>query len=1282
MPVRLARLRIAAFFGARNLFRFGAIWPTIVRALKRHQCRAPLILGSLIIIAAFCAPDSALAANVHFRYVNPLGGAPWTNSFRIQACGSNVLADGSPPQTVGLPLRLFPDTNGEVIATNLQINWYKDLDHNIIFQVDDSSSTLYDVTNLWQSGFNLFVVRRFGTNPPPNFNQITNALGYQPAQFSDTNGFIRLVQATNVATAFTLASSNSLYSDYTTKIAVVSALIGTTSNFLYGDYTTKIAAVTAAGITNIYPTNLAGVLIVGHRAYIGTNYEAPGSALAIGLQATNFTMAVSNALSAQITAGGVNASTATNIAAFQAQGVTNGFIAKLDATNIFNAKFLAPSNTLAALSVTNAYGTNLPTVLYTGQRLYIPTNWDVAGAAVLKMATNNGISWNQNLLNPSANFSNLFSLKSSYPVIYDDNSGLMLLTNAQGNYMSIDLPGDEIDFVGGGIITAFNLDMTLGAPTINVGTAMNLNNNSAVIQDRFGTLIVNGARLANFNTVSNTGIYYGNGAGLTNLPISAISTNGSTALQIHASVGGVSVWTNVTTALGYTPPTLAQTTNIAAGQVGIAAGITNAYGTNLPNGLVTGQRIYFPTNFDTLGGSNFLFGRIGVTSNFLATSTGTASNFLATSSAASSNFLQLEKVNATNGAAFGLTASNTALMGNVSFGPSGLATNIIGNTTNYLFFINAGSGVATNGALVWHNTLGVYTNWQNGSILTNNGSAWLYQTNGVTLYSLSGASPVGTYSAISGALPAPTAVYTAAINDHMVMLGYFSVSNLQATFTNIFTNAIGIASNNAIANAGGFGTNTRLYSLTGVWNWPEQSISASGGLSFNFASAASGQANTNNGSGFGAAILSGATNRLLLDGGGVIAGGIWNTLSGGAGNADVIVGGSWNGIVGSAGISSIDANFLGGGFSNNIASVSAFSFLGGGLKNKLVGSYAVNLGGTANTNVADGSVILGGATNSVTGAWSIAAGRNVKLSNDNSFAWSDGTIVTSTVPNQFLIAGSNGLSVLVGGITVTNFNTNTAVQAVGVTATGALTTNGVPGGGGGGSGTVTSVAQTVPQGFAISGSPVTTSGTLAITRSGGNDNYLGGGATNIGRLEATNLTVYGGFTNASLTASTLLQADANKKIISIANPTVSSVLTNLNGVIGYAPLLDASALTASAHIKTGATTNLISSEDATGYTNTVAHTHAGTSTNLTATFNGTLQSYTVTNGPDIWFNFAGANGSVSYRITAASFSVLHFPYVPTWLAGSNSVVTNGVLSLTSYGGTNAAQLVVSLREKQ
>jgi hypothetical protein len=53
----------------------------------------------------------------------------------------------------------------------------------------------------------------------------------------------------------------------------------------------------------------------------------------------------------------------------------------------------------------------------------------------------------------------------------------------------------------------------------------------------------------------------------------------------------------------------------------------------------------------------------------------------------------------------------------------------------------------------------------------------------------------------------------------------------------------------------------------------------------------------------------------------------------------------------------------------------------------------------------------------------------------------------------------------------------------------------VPPSGGGGSGTVTSVALTVPTGFSVAGSPVTTSGTLAVTESTQSANLVKAGPT-------------------------------------------------------------------------------------------------------------------------------------------------------------------------------------------
>ena len=56
-------------------------------------------------------------------------------------------------------------------------------------------------------------------------------------------------------------------------------------------------------------------------------------------------------------------------------------------------------------------------------------------------------------------------------------------------------------------------------------------------------------------------------------------------------------------------------------------------------------------------------------------------------------------------------------------------------------------------------------------------------------------------------------------------------------------------------------------------------------------------------------------------------------------------------------------------------------------------------------------------------------------------------------------------------------------------------------GGGGGSGTVTSVALTVPAALAVSGSPITTSGTLAISGAGTTAEYIDG----TGALQTTPL---------------------------------------------------------------------------------------------------------------------------------------------------------------------------------
>lgn len=433
---------------------------------------------------------------------------------------------------------------------------------------------------------------------------------------------------------------------------------------------------------------------------------------------------------------------------------------------------------------------------------------------------------------------------------------------------------------------------------------------------------------------------------------------------------------------------------IVAGTAGGVPPLTNAYATNFPNGLVTGQRLYFPTN-DLAGASNAL-----------ATANSTASNFVATANSTSSNLLSANKLNKTNDTVYGLTITNTALEGNVAFGFTGQATNII-STTNVVAFFNAGTSLATNGAFIWNSTLGCYTNWITAATLTNNSTAWLMQTNGTSLYSLAGASPFGVYSAVGGT-GTPTGVPSFVFNHNgMVDVGWFSQTNFSVMSNNIIVSA----SNNAVANLNGFSTNQTLTNATLAWTDAPFINFATRGGTINFAAMSAGLANTNLSSGYGAAILSGATNYLSNDGAALIIGGSYNRIDGFSGNSDTIVGGVYNHISASIGTGSTTANVISGGSSNTINLGTSFSFMGSGLRNTLTGNYAEIIGGLANTNISDGGIILGGYSNYVGGFSAIGSGRNVRSTNSDTFVWSDGSFTPATTNAQFNVNATNGLYV-------------------------------------------------------------------------------------------------------------------------------------------------------------------------------------------------------------------------------------------------------------------------------
>lgn len=126
------------------------------------------------------------------------------------------------------------------------------------------------------------------------------------------------------------------------------------------------------------------------------------------------------------------------------------------------------------------------------------------------------------------------------------------------------------------------------------------------------------------------------------------------------------------------------------------------------------------------------------------------------------------------------------------------------------------------------------------------------------------------------------------------------------------------------------------------------------------------------------------------------------------------------------------------------------------------------------------------------------AGVNLQLTLSVPWDWS-----ACDIPADFTIGGSGsggtgggvGLTLQTNGVNNGSQSLLNLQQGTNVTITdngsGTVTIS-ASGGGGGGGGTVTSVALTVPSAFAVSGSPITGAGTLAISGAGTSSEYIDG----------------------------------------------------------------------------------------------------------------------------------------------------------------------------------------------
>jgi hypothetical protein len=203
---------------------------------------------------------------------------------------------------------------------------------------------------------------------------------------------------------------------------------------------------------------------------------------------------------------------------------------------------------------------------------------------------------------------------------------------------------------------------------------------------------------------------------------------------------------------------------------------------------------------------------------------------------------------------------------------------------------------------------------------------------------------------------------------------------------------------------------------------------------------------------------------------------------------------------------------------NSVTALSAANFrtaIGAGTVTSVTAAAGTPISITNNTTIPE--LTINAASASVPGYLTSADWTTF----NNKFAFSDTTSLNLTT--RFASKQNN--------LTLTTTGTSGAATLVGATLN-------IPqySAGGGGSGTVTSVGLTAPSIFTVSGSPVTTSGTLALTYSG-NALPLANGGT--GATDAANARITLGGTTSGISLFTLTNSVSDKFIKVNSNNTIT-----------------------------------------------------------------------------------------------------------------------------------------------
>lgn len=311
----------------------------------------------------------------------------------------------------------------------------------------------------------------------------------------------------------------------------------------------------------------------------------------------------------------------------------------------------------------------------------------------------------------------------------------------------------------------------------------------------------------------------------------------------------------------------------------------------------------------------------------------------------------------------------------------------------------------------------------------------------------------------------------------------------------------------------------------------------------------------------------------------------------------------------------------------------------------LSGTLAVANGGTGQTSYTDGQLLIGNSTGNTLAKGTLTAGTGISVTNG-----AGSITITNSAPDQTvsLTAGSN--------ITISGTYPSFTIAASG------------------GTGTVTSVGLSAPTGFSVSGSPVTSTGTLALTFSAGYSLPTTASQTNWDTAYGWGNHATAGYLTTSVAASTYQPLDGD--------------LTSIAGLAGTSGLLKKTAAnTWSLDTATYLTANqsITFSGDASGSGTTAVtltlatvNSNVGTFNNVTVNGKGLVTaasnvSYLTANQTISLSGDVTGSGTTAITATLANSGVTAGTYKSVTVDAKGRVTAGtNPTTLSGYGITDAA----------